>query len=55
VTTDEGFWLGCLVLSVLIVMVLTLFSGGLVAWFVIDRLSLVPLDARWSTLVILAG
>jgi hypothetical protein len=44
---DEGFWFGCLMLFLLVLVVLTLLSGWLVARLVIDGLLLVLLvDGR---------
>jgi hypothetical protein len=44
---DEGFWLGCLILSLLVLVVLALLSGWLVAQLMIDGLLLMLLvDGR---------
>jgi hypothetical protein len=40
-TNDEGFWFGCFVLSLLVLVVLTVLSVWLVARLVIDGLLLV--------------
>jgi lysylphosphatidylglycerol synthetase-like protein (DUF2156 family) len=52
VSMDEGFWFGCLMLFLLVLVVLTLLSGWLVARLVMDGLLLVLLvDGRLAVAV----